>query len=98
MLNIGHCPVRSAPVAFQDQQGGHVMSRLAAVLVLALASLVVAGSSGATIGPVSSSVLLHSFSGPEGETPAAPLVQGTDGFFYAVAAHRGDFTVLPPAA
>ena len=70
------------------------MSRLAAVLVLA--SLVVAGSSGATIGPVSSSVLLHSFSGPEGETPAAPLVQGTDGFFYGVAAHGGDFTVLPP--
>jgi len=72
------------------------MSRLAAVLVLALASLVVAGWSGATIGPVSSSVLLHSFSGPEGETPAAPLVQGTDGFFYGVAAHGGDFTVLPP--
>jgi uncharacterized repeat protein (TIGR03803 family) len=40
--------------------------------------------------------VLHSFSGPEGETPAAPLVQGADGFFYGVAAHGGDFTVLPP--
>ncbi len=39
---------------------------------------------------------LHSFSGPDGETPAAPLIQGTDGFFYGVAAHGGDFTVLPP--
>ena len=40
--------------------------------------------------------VLHSFAGPEGETPAAPLVQGADGFFYGVAAHGGDFTVLPP--
>src|SRR4029079_19725538 len=40
--------------------------------------------------------VLHSFSGPEGETPAAPLVQGTDGFFYGVAAHGGDLTVLAP--
>ena len=39
--------------------------------------------------------VLHSFSGPEGETPAAPLVQGADGLFYGVAAH-GDFAVLPP--
>jgi uncharacterized repeat protein (TIGR03803 family) len=42
------------------------------------------------------SFTLHSFSGPEGETPAAPLVQGADGFFYGVAAHGGDLTVLPP--
>jgi uncharacterized repeat protein (TIGR03803 family) len=40
--------------------------------------------------------LLHSFSGPDGETPAAPLVQGADGFLYGVAPHGGDFTVLPP--
>ncbi len=40
--------------------------------------------------------VLHSFSGAEGETPAAPLVQGADGFLYGVAAHGGDFTVLPP--
>jgi len=40
--------------------------------------------------------VLHSFSGPDGETPAAPLVQGADGFLYGVAAHGGDFTVLPP--
>ena len=40
--------------------------------------------------------VLHSFGGPDGETPAAPLVQGADGFLYGVAAHGGDFTVLPP--
>ena len=40
--------------------------------------------------------VLHSFSGPEGETPAAPLIQGADGFFYGVAAHGGNLTVLPP--
>jgi uncharacterized repeat protein (TIGR03803 family) len=40
--------------------------------------------------------VLHSFTGPDGETPAAPLVQGTDGLLYGVAAHGGDFTVLPP--
>ena len=39
---------------------------------------------------------LHSFSGPDGETPAAPLVQGADGFLYGVAAHGGNFNVLPP--
>src|SRR5215204_4220584 len=71
------------------------MNRLAAVLVYAFVSLVVVGTSGATTGAVSFSVL-HSFSGPEGETPAAPLIQGADGFFYGVAAHGGDFTVLPP--
>jgi uncharacterized repeat protein (TIGR03803 family) len=67
------------------------MTRFAAVFVCALTSLVVAGTSGATTGAVSFSVL-HSFSGAEGQTPAAPLVQGSDGFFYGVAAHGGDFT------
>jgi uncharacterized repeat protein (TIGR03803 family) len=71
------------------------MARFAAVLVCALTSLVIVGTSGATTTAVSFSVL-HSFSGPDGETPAAPLVQGADGFFYGVAAHGGDFTVLPP--
>jgi uncharacterized repeat protein (TIGR03803 family) len=71
------------------------MRRLAIVLACAFASLVVVGTSGATTAAVSFSVL-HSFSGPEGETPTAPLVQGADGFFYGVAAHGGDFTVLPP--
>jgi uncharacterized repeat protein (TIGR03803 family) len=71
------------------------MRRLAAVFACAFASLAVVGMSGATTGAVSFSVQ-HSFTGPEGETPAAPLVQGADGFFYGVAAHGGDFTVLPP--
>jgi uncharacterized repeat protein (TIGR03803 family) len=71
------------------------MRRLAAVFVCAFASLVVVGTSGAATGAVSFSVL-HSFSGPEGETPAAPLVQGADGFFYGVAAHGGDFTASAP--
>ena len=46
--------------------------------------------------PAFSFDLLHSFAGPDGETPAAPLVQGKDGLLYGVAAHGGDFTVLPP--
>src|SRR5262245_39028590 len=40
--------------------------------------------------------VLHSFSGSDGETPAAPLIQGGDGFFYGVAAHGGDFAAFPP--
>src|SRR4029079_10469214 len=71
------------------------MSRIAAVLACAFVSLVVVSTGCATTGAVSFAVL-HSFSGPEGETPAAPLVQGTDGFFYGVAAHGGDLTVLAP--
>ena len=46
--------------------------------------------------PAFSFDLLHSFTGPDGETPAAPLVQGKDGLLYGVAAHGGDFTVLAP--
>lgn len=48
------------------------------------------------IASATSFTVLHSFGGPEGETPAAPLVQGADGYFYGVAAHGGDLTVLPP--
>jgi uncharacterized repeat protein (TIGR03803 family) len=50
----------------------------------------------ATSAMAASFQVLHSFSGPDGETPTAPLVQGADGFLYGVAPHGGDFTVLPP--
>src|SRR4029079_5656727 len=71
------------------------MRRIAAVFACTFATCVAVGTGGATTGTVSFSVL-HSFNGPDGETPAAPLVQGADGFFYGVAAHGGDFTVLHP--
>jgi uncharacterized repeat protein (TIGR03803 family) len=58
--------------------------------VAALSALVLAAPAGAAVGT------LHSFAGPEGETPAAPLVQGVDGFLYGAAAHGGDFAVMPP--
>jgi hypothetical protein len=48
----------------------------------------------ATSATASSFQVLHSSAGPEGETPAAPLIQGADGFFSGVAARGGDFTVL----
>jgi uncharacterized repeat protein (TIGR03803 family) len=63
------------------------------LLVLPVATLVLLLPS---LAPAASFAVLHSFSGPEGETPAAPLVQGSDGFFYGVAAHGGDFNVLSP--
>jgi uncharacterized repeat protein (TIGR03803 family) len=48
------------------------------------------------VAPAASFTVLHSFSGPDGQTPAAPLIQGADGFLYGVAARGGDFTVLAP--
>ena len=50
----------------------------------------------ATSAMAASFQVLHSFSGLDGETPAAPLVQGPDGFLYGVTAHGSDFSVLPP--
>ena len=66
------------------------------VFVLGVATFFLLAFSGAAT--AASFTVLHSFSGPDGETPAAPMVQGVvaDGFFYGVAAHGGDFTVLPP--
>src|SRR5512141_2935124 len=40
--------------------------------------------------------VLHSFSGPDGQLPAAPLAQGADGFLYGVTTYGGNFNVLPP--
>jgi uncharacterized repeat protein (TIGR03803 family) len=56
----------------------------------ALSALMLAAPAATAVGT------FHSFTGPEGETPAAPLVQGLDGYFYGVAAHGGDFNLLPP--
>jgi uncharacterized repeat protein (TIGR03803 family) len=64
--------------------------KIRAPIVAALSVLVLALPASASIGT------FYSFAGPDGETPAAPLVQGFDGFLYGVAAHGGDFNVLPP--
>jgi uncharacterized repeat protein (TIGR03803 family) len=64
---------------------------LALVLPVAIFFLALPGFAAAA-----SYTVLHSFGGPEGETPVAPLVRGADGSLYGVAAHGGDFTVLPP--
>ena len=69
------------------------MRTKALVLALVSATLILAFPG---VASAAAFTVLHSFSGPEGETPAAPLVQGADGFLYGVAAHGGDFTVLPP--
>lgn len=69
------------------------MRNKALVLVLFVATLILSFPGVASAAAFS---VVHSFSGPDGETPAAPLVQGADGFTYGVAAHGGDFTVLPP--
>lgn len=66
------------------------MSRLMTIVAVLLGAVLFPTSALGSIG------VLHSFTGPEGGTPAAPLVQGTDGLLYGVAAHGGDFTVLPP--
>ena len=66
----------------------------ALALVLPVATLLALAFSG--VASAASFTVLHSFTGLDGETPAAPLVQGSDGFFYGVAAHGGDFAVLPP--
>jgi uncharacterized repeat protein (TIGR03803 family) len=66
------------------------MKLLICAAVAALSALVLIVPASATVGT------LHSFAGPEGETPAAPLVQGIDGSLYGAAAHGGDFSVLPP--
>src|SRR6188472_921590 len=69
------------------------MQTRALLLALLVALLVLLVPS---IGSAASFTVLHNFGGPEGETPAAPLVQGADGFLYGVAAHGGDFGVMAP--
>jgi uncharacterized repeat protein (TIGR03803 family) len=65
----------------------HILAAAAALSALALAL-----PAAAAVGT------LHSFAGAEGETPAAPLVQGVDGFLYGAAAHGGDFSVYSDGA
>lgn len=62
-----------------------------AAIGAAIAAILLATSAVAT-----SFQVLHSFSGPDGETPGATLVQGAGGSLDGVAAHGGDFTVLSP--
>ena len=62
-----------------------------AAIGAAIAAILLATSAVAT-----SFQVLHSFSGPDGETPGATLVQGAGGSLGGVAAHGGDFTVLSP--
>ena len=69
------------------------MRNKALTLSLLAAALVIAVPGAASAAAFN---VLHSFNGEDGETPAAPLAQGSDGFIYGVAAHGGDFMVLPP--
>jgi uncharacterized repeat protein (TIGR03803 family) len=64
--------------------------KISGPIAAGLAAFVLAVPAAASVGT------LHSFAGPEGETPAAPLGEGADGLLYGVAAHGGDFNVLPP--
>jgi len=66
--------------------------RLFAVAVAGLLMLLGSSASSAA----TSLSVLHSFAGPEGEVPAAPLVEGGDGFLYGVGRYGGDFSVMPP--
>ena len=63
------------------------------VFAVAVAGLLLLGTSAASAAPVS---VLHSFAGPEGELPRAALVQGGDGFLYGVGRYGGDFSVMAP--
>jgi uncharacterized repeat protein (TIGR03803 family) len=80
-------------VARGEREKGRVMTRKL-FAAAALCSLLFLGSAATSAG--TSLSVLHSFAGPEGQTPAAPLVQGSDGFLYGVARYGGDFTVMAP--
>jgi len=67
----------------------------ALALVLPMATLFLALSG---IASAASFTVLHSFSGPDGETPAAPLIQGADGFFYGSRPTEATSRFCPPTA
>src|SRR5215211_2381976 len=84
-------PDDPAPDSPEQEVVGMISKRLALALSVMAFSLTYPG-----VASAASFTVVHDFSGLDGQTPAAPLVAGVDGFLYGVAAHGGDFTVLPP--
>ena len=73
------------------------MKRVILFSMACIISLVMQPFAASTVAALAMSFeVLHSFSGPDGQLPGAPLVQGTDGFFYGVTTYGGDFNILPP--
>src|SRR5512141_1437407 len=73
-----------------------VMKRVMLFALACLISLAIQPFPASATAALASFQILHSFSGPDGQLPGAPLVQGADGFFYGVTTYGGDFNVLPP--
>jgi uncharacterized repeat protein (TIGR03803 family) len=73
-----------------------VMKRVMLFSLACLISLAIQPFPTSATAALASFQVLHSFSGPDGQLPSAPLVQGADGFFYGVTSYGGNFSVLPP--
>src|SRR5215211_1500918 len=84
------CRAGAAPASASADSIRRTIMKARVLVVAVLSALALGVPASASVG------VLHSFAGPEGETPAAALVQGFDGILYGVAAHGGDFAALPP--